>query len=222
MVSKGPYVVAGVVSFVIFILGFLLGFTILDLQMEDLRMEMDKNELELRNVQLELVFLDMLGNDTLCSYLAERIRYIDKKAWELGNKLVSPEGLNEKYFDIIKRRYSISLIEDWLFSKELSERCKTNRVNVLYFFEIDSDICQSQGYVLDYLVEMDEGSNLHIFAIDKNLDEPVIQIIVQGYEITEAPAIAVNGKKYEGFRNKEELMEIFCGINDHLSFCAGL
>lgn len=219
MVKNKPYFVAGVVSLVIFLIGFLLGFTMLDIQLEELKSEMDKNELELRNIQLELVFLDMLGNDTICPYLTERIRYIDKKAWELGNKIVNPEGINEKYFDILKRRYLVSLIEDWLFSKELAERCETNRMNVLYFFEMDSDICKSQGYVLDYLVENDEEENLHIFAIDKDMDEPVIQLIVKHYGISEAPAIVVSEEKYEGFRNKEELIEIFCGVNNQLSFC---
>lgn len=219
MVSKRPYLVAGTVSFVIFAVGFLLGSIMINLQMEDLKLEMDKNELELRNIQLEMVFLDMMKNDSICPYLKERIGYIDRKAWELGNKLVTPDVLNEKYFDIIKRRYSISLIEDWLFSKELGSRCETNRLNVLYFFEIDSDSCKSEGYILDYLVQKDEGNNLHIFSIDKNLDEPVIQIIVSSYNITSVPAIVVNGKKYEGFKTKDELTSIFCGINSNLSFC---
>ena len=219
MVNKTSYLVAGIVSLVIFILGFLLGFTILDMQLEDLRMEMDKNELELRNIQLELLFLDMLGNETFCPYLKERINHIDRKTWELGNKLVNPEGLNEKYFDIIKRRYSISLIEDWLFSKELSERCETERINVLYFFELDSDTCQAQGYVLDYMVEKDEEDALHIFAIDRNLDEPIIQLMVQNYNITKAPTIVVNGEKHEGLKNNEELTSIFCDVNDQLTFC---
>ncbi len=218
--KKSPYVLAGVVSFVIFILGFLVGFAMLDVQLEDLRLEMDRNELELKNINLELTLLDKLGDgEKLCSYLNGRIEYIDKKTWELGNKLVNPEGINERYFDILARRYSISLIEDWLFSNELSERCETNRVNVLYFFEKDSDICQSQGYVLDYLVEKDEENNLRIFALDKDIDEPAIQILVEAYDITKAPTIIVDGNRFEDFRTKEELMVIFCAVNRNLSFC---
>ncbi|MBN2042500.1 MAG: hypothetical protein JW754_01715 [Candidatus Aenigmarchaeota archaeon] len=218
--KKSPYIVAGVVSFVIFILGFLVGFTMLDVQLEDLRLEMDRNELELKNINLELTLLDKLGDgEKLCSYLNERIEYIDKKTWELGNKIVNPEGINQQYFDILARRYSVSLIEDWIFSNELSERCDTNRVSVLYFFEKNSDLCQSQGYVLDYLVEKDKENNLRIFALDKDLDEPAIQILVQAYDIEKAPTIVVEGNRFEDFRTKEELMVIFCAVNKNLSFC---
>ncbi len=218
--KKSPYIVAGVVSFVIFIVGFLVGFAMLDFQLENIRLEMDRNELELKNINLELMLLDKLGDgEKLCSYLNRRIEYIDRKTWELGNKIVNPEEINQQYFDMLSRRYSVSLIEDWLFSEELSERCETKRVNVLYFFEKNSDLCQSQGYVLDYLVEKDKENYLRIFSLDKDLDEPAIQILVEAYDIEKAPTVVVEGNKFEGFRTKEELMNIFCAINSDFSFC---
>ncbi len=219
MVNKKPYIIAGIFSFLIFFLGFSLGFSILNLQLESLRTEMDRNELDIRNLQLELIFLNTLDNETFCSYLNDRIYQIEKNIGELGKKVVNPEKFNEEYFDIIRRRYSVSLIQDWLLSKELINRCNVTRINVLYFFKINCDPCIYQGYALDYLVEKNKEENIKVYALDKDLDEPIIQLLVKKYNITRAPTLVINDKKYEGFQNKEKLKEIFCGINKNLNIC---
>lgn len=219
MVRKKPYIIAGVVSLLIFLMGFLMGFSLLNIQLEELRMDMEKGELELRNIQLEIAFLNTLKNETFCSYMTDRLGVLDKRNAELGNKLVNPKGLTEKYFDMIKRRYTAFLIQGWLFSKELVERCNVSRIDVMYFYEKDSDICISQGYVLDYIVDLDKGENIHIFTIDKDLDEPIVQMLVQNFNVIEAPILIINDIKYDGFQTKENLMDVFCSINNSLAFC---
>ena len=219
MVRKKPYLVAGIVSLIIFLMGFLMGFTLLNVQLEDLRMDMEKGELELRNIQLEIAFLGLLENETFCSYMTDRLRVLDKSTAELGNKLVNPKGLTEKYFDMIKRRYTAFLIQGWLFSKELMDRCNVSRVDVMYFYEQDCEPCISQGYILDYLVTMDNAENIHVFAIDKDLDEPIVQMLVQNFNITEAPILIINSIKYGGLQTKETLTGIFCSINSSLALC---
>ncbi len=219
MVRKRPYIIAGVVSLLIFLMGFLMGFSLLNVQLEELRMDMERGELELRNIQLEIAFLNTLKNETFCSYMTDRLEVLDKSTAELGNKLVNPKGLTEKYFDMIKRRYTAFLIQGWLFSKELVERCNVSRIDVMYFYEKDSDVCLSQGYVLDYLVNLDNAENIHIFTIDKDLDEPVVQMLVQNFDIIEAPTLIINDVNYVGFQIKETLTGIFCSLNNSLAFC---
>lgn len=219
MVRKKPYIIACVVSMMIFLMGFLMGFTLLNIQLEELRMDMEKGELELRNIQLEIAFLGVLKNETFCSYMTDRLRILDRSTAELGNKLVNPKGLTEKYFDMIKRRYTAFLIQGWLFSKELVERCNVNRIDVMYFYEQDCDPCLSQGYVLDYLVNLDKGENIHIFTIDKDLDEPIVQMLVKNFNITEVPVLIINNIMYTGLHSKENLIDVFCPINSNLAFC---
>lgn len=219
MVRKKPYIIAGIVSFVIFLMGFLMGFALLNVQLEELRMDMEKGELELRNIQLEIAFLGTLKNETFCSYMTDRLGVLDKGTAELGNKLINPKGLTEKYFDMIKRRYTAFLIQGWLFSEELVERCNATRIDVMYFYEQDCDPCMSQGYVLDYLVSLDKGENVHIFAIDRKLDEPIVQMLTQNFNVTEAPVLIINDIKYDGFQTKEIIMDIFCSMDNNLAFC---
>ena len=217
MVSKKPYYKAILASLAIFMVGFLIGFTMLNQQLESLRADIDKNELNLRNLQLEFLFLDALEDEAYCPYMSTRLGTITKETVEIGNKLVNPEGLSKEYFDILKRRYSLALIQTWIFSQEYNQNCDAQKVNVLYFYELYCDDCINQGYVLDYLV--DKGQDISVFSLDRDLDEPIIQVMVENFKIEKAPTIIVNGKKYEGFKNKEELKFIFCEINPDLGIC---
>ena len=217
MVRKSPYIKAAIAALIIFMLGFLIGFTILNQQLEGIRADIDKNQLNLWNLQLEMLFLDTLDEKAFCPYMNERLDQITSETAEIGNKLVNPEGLSKESFDILKRRYSIALIQSWLFSKNYNDRCEAKKVNVLYFYELYCDSCINQGYVLDYMVE--KTNDLSIFSLDRNLDEPVIQLLVKNFDINVAPTLVINGEKYEGFRDKEELTEIFCGINKELPIC---
>ena len=66
MVRKSPYIKAAIAALIIFMLGFLIGFTILNQQLEGIRADIDKNQLNLWNLQLEMLFLDTLNEKAFC------------------------------------------------------------------------------------------------------------------------------------------------------------
>ena len=106
----------------------------------------------------------------------------------------------------VKRYYSILEIKDFLLTKEINERCKSNVQFILYFYSGKDECpdCVKQDYVLSRLQE--DYSKLRIYSFDANLDLSAISTLASLYGVKkEFPALVVNGKISHGFKSVEEL-----------------
>ena len=220
MVEKKVYIITAILALAIFLVGFMSGYSVLNMQIEQFRLGMEKNELEMRNLQLEMLFLGTLEEERFCSYLGSRLDTVYANTAELGKKLVDSEMMGKEQSEILARRYFLALIQGWIFSREFVQKCDATRIDALYFYSKGCNTCVQQGYILDYLVDKDKTRNIHIYSLDRDVNEPIIQVLAENFNITATPALVINEIVYSGFRDREFLIQKFCSIDANLTFCA--
>ncbi len=110
----------------------------------------------------------------------------------------------------LKKYYSLLQIKDFLLMKQLSDKCSTKPISVLYFYgkKADCPDCEKMGYILTYLRE--NYPQLRIYSFDTNLDLSAINTLKSVYKVDEheLPAIVHEDKLYVGFRTIDEMKEI--------------
>ncbi len=218
MVNKKTYAAAFVITVFIFTAGVIVGNELSSKRMEEIQIELDLNALQMRSLELEKPFFDEMGNEPFCEYINIRLTHIGKDIVKLGEMLTNEES-NEKELDLAKRQYSASIVNYWLFVKMEKERCSTKRAVIAFFYEIGAENSRQQGRVLDYLVYKSNGT-LTVLALDKNLDESVIELLKKIYNVTSAPAVVIDNKTYMGFQSRENITDIICK-NYNNTICQG-
>ncbi len=173
---------------------------------------------ELRGMQ-DKVYVDILSSETRFSLLKEsscrnfeNAPVLSEELSSLGSRVGFMESeLGSENEDVrqIKKYYSILEIKDFLLTKDISERCKSNVQFILYFYS-DKDECPDcikQGYVLTHLQE--DYSKLRIYSFDSTLNLSAISTLASLYGVKkEFPALVVNGKVHHGFISVEDLEKL--------------
>ena len=139
---------------------------------------------------------------------------ISNELSELGNKLTSMEnqlGKKNKQVLDLKKYYSVLEIRQWLFVKKASNDCDENATPILFFYsnEEDCDVCESQGFVLNYIRK--SIPNVYIYSFDVNLDSTAVETLKLSYNITTTPSLLINEITYAGFRDSDEVLGILEG-----------
>jgi len=123
----------------------------------------------------------------------------------LENKL----GKNNGEMRPLKEEYSLLSIRQWLLFEEIREKCDRKIINIVFFYsnERNETVCQSQGFVLDYLYKK-YPDFVVIYALDYDIDSPALDTFKEIYNITQVPSIIIFDKTYYGFQDKEILENI--------------
>jgi hypothetical protein len=198
------YVLALVISLVIFMSGFLASNTLTNKKLESLKNVEDDISLSILSSETEYDILKEVSCDNFQNQTA-----LTKEIGELADNLSLLESNNQNDERIIsaKKRYSLLLIKDYLLSKRLSENCGTKPTFVVYFYG-NADICPEcvkTGYALSSLRQ--DYEKLRVYAFDYNLDLPLIKTFASLYNIheNELPTVIINNKKYVGLNTKSEI-----------------
>lgn len=225
-ISKRLYVVAGIITVLIFLLGILFGI-IIDYErvnaVEDLYQTYD---LDYRSLQLQFSLLNVLGEESeSCSAFEIAM---NSAVSELIDSLERIEAYKEvsssqqQQFEVLQRRYILDNIRYWLVVKEARSKCDIKKLPILYLYSADNcDICPNQGVILTYFKKK-YGEDLLVFPINTDLatNEPVINFVLSNYNITKYPSIVVGDKKYEGVVSQERLGPIICsGLSIPINEC---
>jgi hypothetical protein len=224
-ISKERYVVAGVITLLIFALGLSLGLIIDYERVKQVDRENSLQKVNYDSLQLQYLYLSYIPEDKeACGIL--RIALEDSIA-ELSTSLGDVERyqkdsqINKNEFDLIQRKYLIDNLRYWLFSKRIQEICGEDTINVLYFFSInDCTICPNQGTILSYFKnKLDD--KLLVFPVNIDLEEreQFIKILKIQYNITQLPTIIVNGDKHEGVVSRNNLAQILCDHTKNKEHC---
>ena len=122
---------------------------------------------------------------------------------------------SEKSYTELKREYIISQMRYWLLNKKIKESCPAKHVSVLYFYSNEEcDDCGPQGTILSYLKEKLKD-RLLIFSLDADfVDEPMINILKETYNITETPSIVIEEEVFNNLVNKEDITKKICSYYD--------
>lgn len=213
IINTKLYVMAIAITIVIFILGLLLGVLIEGERVEYIEYRDREQEINFNSLQLQYLFLSALEEKNGCNaFLATLDNYIENTegARVKLEKYLDKSNVHEEDFNLLKREYIISQINYWILSMRTRDMCNEDFVTVLYFFSKECDECENQGFVLDYLKRIFK-ERLLIFAIDASFpQEPMISIMKDTYNITQTPALIIEGEKFVGFQSKDKLIEEIC------------
>ncbi len=210
------YLVAAVITMLVFSFGVLLG-VILDYERLDaLSSKSEIQELDYRGLQLLYLYLSDVENDKancviMRATLEESIKDLSYSL-EQYERYESNSYVNKGDFDIVVRTYLQDNLRYWLFSQKTRELCKDDVINVLYFYSKDKCyICPNQGTILTYF-KLKLKDKILIFPINVDLedDEKLIKMLRLQYNITSYPSIVVNDDTYSGIIPKDEVAKIIC------------
>ena len=213
-ISKDKYVIAGVMTFLIFSLGLTLGFIIEDHRyslIEEVNMEQDVNYLSL---QMQYLYLNAFSNQDNCPMLAATLKTTVKDLSDSLGEVISFEeekDISEARRNAIMRRYTLDNLRYWLLARESEQKCDLDIVPILYFYATACPSCPNQGTILTYFKNL-FGEQVLVFPINLDLieEEPMVEIAASQFEISKYPTIIINNKKYEGVIRKDQLQELIC------------
>lgn len=109
--------------------------------------------------------------------------------------------LSHDQFTALKKQYTNLLLEYWLTTEKIDQRCDTNVTTVLYLYKDDPQCprCADQGTVLTkYRQRYDR---LLVFPLDTTLGMRHVDMVLSAYNVTRYPSIIVEGELYQGFQN---------------------
>ena len=129
------------------------------------------------------------------------------------------QKLDSSSFYELKKKYTNTLIRNWLTIEKIKKTCDGQYTTILYFYSNkDCEFCEEQGIVLSYFKEKLED-DIMILAFDTDLGVDAVSALKESFEITAYPGVVINGEKYQEFKDKAEITEILCDFNDDLKIC---
>ena len=160
------------------------------------------------NLQTDLLITDPCGlsNNSLVS----------QEIFKVGDRLSALEndlGKKDPQVISLKKYYTLLEIKDYLYYKNLNEKCKTNFVLNLFFYSNDPkkcEKCEDQGFVLSY-VRL-KNQNIRTYSFDVDLGVSILDYLVKHYNITELPSVVFNEKTHKGFLDRADVEEM---LNEH-------
>lgn len=219
-ISKGKYLIAGIITFLIFSLGISLG-VVFDFErikwVEQTGKEQDVNY---RSLQLQYLIVDTFVTDmnSSCNVLKATL---DKSIKDLDYSLrkleqFSDETLaNEEDYILLQRRYLIDNINYWIFAKKAKESCSFNIVPLLYFFsDKKCPNCGEMGVMLTYYKNK-FGDSFLVFPLNMDLEEneSLLTLLAELHGLDEShakPTLILGDEKVEGLLQLDELGEKIC------------
>lgn len=213
-ISTDKYIIAGIITALIFGLGLTLGLVLEDARYGLIQQVNQDQEVRYQSLQLQYLFLTTFHNENSCPILTTTLQ---ETITDLSNSLNDVVSYEEKKKGddvkktIVERRYLLDNLRYWLLAKESKQKCNMNIVPVLYFYRQECDSCPGQGTILTYYKNLLEDKLL-VFPVNLDLieKEPMAKIIQSQYNVTQFPTLIIDNTKYEGVVDKDQMGEIIC------------
>ena len=219
--STYKYVVAGLLTLLVFGLGISLGLLLDNERLQWLEDREEQRDLDYESLQFQYLYLSTFKNtNETCKVLKTTLEKSLKELDITLDKLLRYQKgteMNEEEYVRLQRRYVLDNIEYWLFSKEAKQACNNvDLVTILYFYSSNHcPRCSEQGIALTHYKKIFEEKVL-VFPLDTDLEEkePMITILKSQFDITDdsTPIIVIEGEKYEGPIGVEKLGDLICPL----------
>lgn len=215
-ISQQRYLVAAVVTALIFALGLLLGLVIDYERVQAVEEKYFEHELDYRSLQLQFSFLDAMSQDVQSCAAFEKA--IENAVAELGDSLEqvqqyqSLSATQKANYRAIERRYILDNFRYWIVVEEAKSICPMQRLSVLYFYSADNcPSCPDQGVILTYFKKK-YGDSLLVFPINVDVakDEPFIGMVQSRFNITSYPSIVIDDRTFVGVVDRDRLGSVIC------------
>jgi hypothetical protein len=199
------YIVAFILTTLIFFTGFLTSQMLTVKKLENLKNVEDSISLKLLSSETEYDLLKEISCDNRsANFLTTEINNL---AHQL--EILEEQNINQDKILDVKKRYSLLLIKDYLLSKRINESCGFKSTFVIYFYQ-NKDLCPecvNAGIALNSLRE--DYEKMKVYAFDYNLDLPVIKAMASVYGVEKnLPALVVNQKTYYKLETKADIEKL--------------
>ncbi len=223
-ISTSKYVVAAIITSVIFLFGLTLGLVVEKSQVSFIERQVKWQQTEFSSLQTQYLYLEQLARDKDCTGIGHTFERAVKNLDESRVRLESFEQhakVSKEDFDLLRRDYAIAQIRFWLLSERKTELCGGDAVSVLYFYSTKEECpeCENQAFVLTYLKKKFDGQIL-IFSLDgKDSEEPLVDLLKDTYGIDTYPSVVVGNITFRGFTSKEKLLGEVCSSYGNVTDC---
>lgn len=206
-IKKTRYIVAFVISGLLFSVGILIGMQISYYNVSEMQKDIELMQMEYSTLET----LMLLGNmaNVSCDIYDKQIINFGAQTDNFGGKLEFMEprvGKDDPEIQRMKSTYWMMELRDFLILRQVETKCGRHHDTILYFHRDGCDMCEYQGKTLK-LIKTDYPE-IMIYSFDMNSSNLIITSLNEVYGITEAPAIVVNDRTYLGFTNKEDIKKI--------------
>jgi len=205
MIDSKKYIVAFVITAVIFGTAIFVSNILSQKKLEDVRAIENRVALDILSSETQFALLE----ETSCRDIGPG--FLSKELGSLGEKLSYAENqteLNTEDLEYLKRSYFLLEIKDYLLMKGLTEKCNIKPTFILYFYSTEDvcEECERMGYVLTALRA--KYPELRVYSFDYHLDVGAIDTLISIYKVkSDLPALIINGATYYGFFSVEDLEE---------------
>ncbi len=225
-VKKRRYVLAGILTAMVFVLGLLLGFVIEGKRVELVQDASEELKVDIGSLQLQYAFIDQLSQVGNCAdfmnAFGKNVENLETARIKLSN-YQDQATVNRKEFELLYRNYITSQVQYMLLSMKAKKLCSSDIVNVQYFFSKDCKSCDDQSFILTFLKQK-FGQRLFIFGFDASFkNEPLLNLMVSTYNVTDFPTLVIENRKYTGFMSTDNLTGTICSLYDAApDYCASV
>ncbi len=223
-ISTDKYVLAGIITFLIFSLGLTLGMIIDDHRynlVDEINME---QEVKYLSLQSQYLYLNAFSNYNNCPIISTALKETIKDLSDSLSEVIAYEEEDKETSDkrkqIIMRRYLLDNLRYWLLATENKQKCSLNIAPILYFYSTECPSCPNQGTILTYYKKV-FGEEVLVFPInlDFQTEEPLVEIVMNQFNITKQPTLIIDDKKYEGVVGKDQLLTLVCNSLKESEHC---
>jgi len=196
------FVTSFFMTVIVFAIGFLLNYGLDFARIDEVTNIMAEHEMSRDSF---IVQTNYIGS---CNSMTEKLGDLKGEISKVGTDLSNYGKISffrKKDFDYLKRKYFLLELRFYTIIQELNARCGQRYLPVLFFYEIDDDLSERQGYMLQDL--NDEFKNeVIVLSFDKDYeDEPALNLLKEQFDITKSPTIIFNDIKHEGIMYGVEL-----------------
>jgi len=207
---KNIFLTSLLLTILIFITGILLNYGMDFVRINIISDVMISHELSTESYVIEQEFINTFGG-ARCDVMNKRIASLKDEIRQVGADLGSYSRFSffkKKDFDYLKRKYFLLELEFLNHIENLNKECGQSVIPILFFYEIDQDDSERQGFILQEVSENFEESVV-VITLDKDYeDEPLVELLALRYNVTMAPTIIINGFKRDGMIYDKELSNI--------------
>jgi len=212
-ISTDKYVVAGIITLLIFGLGLTLGMIIDSYRYNVIEQVNAQQEVKYLSLQTQYLYLNAFDSYNNCPVLSGALKSaVEDLSASLSEVVTTEEEKSSGSSNTaITRRYVLDNLRYWLLAKESKDKCNLDIVPILYFYSLECPSCPNQGTILSYFKNQ-FGEQVLVFPINLDLrnQEPMVEVMIGKFNITKYPTTVIDNKKYEGVVKEEQLQQIIC------------
>lgn len=207
MVRSGVVVSSLVLTVLIFALGILLNYALDFVRIDTIADVMARHELDTTAYLVEQEFTDAFGGNP-CEAMGRRIAQLKEEIRQVGADLGSYSAFSffkKRDYDYLKRKYFLLELRFLTLIEQLNKECNRPYIPIIFFYEIDDDASERQGFILADL-SRDYEQEVVVLSLDREYtDEPLVQLLAARHNVTQAPTIIIGSEKKEGLVSTGEL-----------------